>query len=356
MFKRGPVWWMSFVYNGRRHRQSTGTANRKLAQQIEDKVKGELVEGKWLERLPGEEKTFEEMMEKYLAEHASKKASGRDSAGYSKNLTSFFKGMVVAHITPKHINEYKIKRRADGVKPATINRELAAMKKAFNLALKEWEWVRGNPVTKVSMEQENNKRDRWLREEEENTLLESCPGWLRDLVVFALNTGMRLSEILELKWSEVDLSRMTVTVLKSKNGEKRTIPLNLRVIDMLQEKFNTRGTDLVFPSQAGTMLDKCNVDRAFRSAVGAAKIVDFRFHDLRHTFATRLVQAGKDLYKVQRLLGHKTPAMTQRYAHHYPESLRDAVAVLDGGQWKVQSQFGHIKQKGATMIIGNSLN
>jgi site-specific recombinase XerD len=112
----------------------------------------------------------------------------------------------------------------------------------------------------------------------------------------------------------------------------------------------------VFPSQVGTKLNRFNVERAFRNAVVKAKIADLRFHDLRHTFATRLVQAGKDLYKVQKLLGHKSAAMTQRYAHHYSESLRDAVMVPDGGQVRVQSQFGHSKQKGATLIMGNSLN
>jgi site-specific recombinase XerD len=180
MFKRGPVWWISFVYDGKRYRQSTETGNKKLAGQIENKVKTEIVQGKWFERLPGADKTFKEMMEKYLAEHASRKASARDFAGYTKTLISFFGDLIVADITPKDINQYKVKRCADGVKPATINRELAAMKKAFNLALKEWEWVRENPVMKVSMEQEHNKRDRWLKDHEEKRLLETCPSWLRE--------------------------------------------------------------------------------------------------------------------------------------------------------------------------------
>ncbi len=358
MFKRGPVWWISFVYNGKRFRQSTETGNRKLAQQIEDKVRTEVVQGKWFERLPGEDKTFKEMMQKYLAEHASKKASAKDFAGYSKNLAAFFGDCILTDITPKVINQYKMKRREDGVKPATINRELAAMKKAFNLALKEWEWVRENPVMKVAMEVENNKRDRWLRDDEEKRLLGACPGWLRELVIFALNTGMRLSEILELNWRDVNLSRRTVTVVKSKNGEKRTIPLNETALEMLRAKSVKRSikTELVFPSQVYTMMSRHNVSRAFRNVVKKAYVEDFRFHDLRHSFATRVVQAGKDLYKVQSLLGHKTAAMTQRYAHHYPESLRDAVAVLDNSNGK----FGHNlvtgNKKGATLIMGNSLN
>ncbi len=88
-------------------------------------------------------------------------------------------------------------------------------------------------------------------------------------------------------------------------------------------------TNLVFHSKAHTEIDVNNLRRAYRSALNKARIEDIRFHDLRHTFATRLVQVGVDIYKVQILLGHKTPSMTQRYAHHYPESLRDGVEILD---------------------------
>jgi site-specific recombinase XerD len=308
MFRRGSVWWVSFVVNGKRYRTSTETSDRKLAQNIRHEIKARIAEGKWFDRLPGEEKTFKEMMDKYLEEHSSKKASARDFAGYSKKLNSFFGDYMVTEVTPSLIKEYKKKRREDGLKPASINRELAAMKKAFNLAIKEWEWIRENPVMKVSMEAENNARDRWLREGEEERLLGASPVWLRELIIFALNTGMRLSEILELKWREVDLSRKTVTVIRSKNGQKRTIPLNEKVSRLLLIKSISRSNEgeFVFPSQAYTMLSKYNVGRGFRKAARRAKVQDFRFHDLRHTFATRLVQAGKDLYKVQRLLGHKS--------------------------------------------------
>lgn len=205
------------------------------------------------------------------------------------------------------------------------------MKKAFNLAIREWEWIEKNPVARVSMEEENNKRDRWLTTEEEERLLKVCPLWLRELVIFALNTGMRLGEIISLEWKGVNLFRRTVTIFNSKNKEPRTIPINETVFEMLKNKAKVKSikTNLVFYSDNHTMLLKTSVDHAFQAALKRVGIKDFRFHDLRHTFATRLVQAGKDLYKVQRLLGHKSPFMTQRYAHHYPESLRDAVEVLD---------------------------
>ena len=331
LYKRGQVWWMSFVFKGKYYRKSTETEDRKLAQRILDKVKGEIAEGRWFEKLPGEDKTFREMMEKFLDEHASRKVSNKTYQSYVRSLNPFFGNYTLTDITPKVINEYKLKRRNDGVKPGSINRELAILKKAFNLALKEWEWVRENPASKVSLEEENNKRDRWLTDDEEERLLEACSPWLRELVVFALNAGMRLSEILTLTWKGVNLFRKTITVFKSKNKEMRTIPMNQTVFEMLKTRTKVKSmkTDFVFYNKNHAQIDKCFVSLSFHYTARKARVEDFRFHDLRHTFATRLVQSGKDLYKIQRLLGHKTPSMTQRYAHHYPESLRDAVEILD---------------------------
>ncbi|MGH9784229.1 MAG: tyrosine-type recombinase/integrase [Terriglobia bacterium] len=295
------------------------------------KVRAQIVEGRFFETLQEKTRTFEELMKRYLAEHAAKKSQPRHYQGYVNSLTAFFGGRTLAEITPKSIVEYKNRRYAAGLKPASINRELATLKKAFNLAVKEWEWCRENPVSRVSMEQENNKRDRWLSLEEEARLLQGCAPWLHDLVTVALHTGLRMGEILELTWRAVDFSRRTVTVVRSKNGERRTIPVNQTVLAVLKEKTTLRSlrTELVFCSKVFTPMESGHLRRSFRWALGTARIDDFLFHDLRHTFATRLVQAGVDLYKVQRLLGHQSPLMTQRYAHHYPESLRDGVETLD---------------------------
>jgi integrase len=252
--------------------------------------------------------------------------------GHVNHLRAFFgDATLLADITPRLVVEYKNRRYQDGVSPATVNRALATLKKAFNLAVREWEWCHRNPVLSVSMEREHNARDRWLSLEEEDRLLAACAPWLRDLVTFALNTGMRMGEILALTWQGVDLTRRTVTVFRSKNGERRTIPMNQKVFALLTEKAKVRSiqTNLVFPSKTQTLLESGHLRRSFRLALKKAGIMDFHFHDLRHTFATRLVQAGVELYKVQRLLGHKSPIMTQRYAHHYPESLRDGVETLD---------------------------
>lgn len=148
--------------------------------------------------------------------------------------------------------------------------------------------------------------------------------------MFALNTGMRRGEILGLEWRAVDLNRQVLVVMKSKNGEKRTVPMNSCLVGLLSRKAATSAKgSYVFTTSCGTRIDDRNLTRAFYSALGKAEITDFRFHDLPHTFATRLAQAGVDLYKVQRLLGHKSPTMTQRYAHHSPESLREGVFMLE---------------------------
>lgn len=331
LVKRGNVWWMSFTYQGKQVRKSTGTTDRRLADAILAKVKVQIIEGQHFERSTVESHTFLELMDRYEREHVARKLRHRGLKGYMKNLRTFFGSQTLAQITPKQIVAYKNKRYEDGMAPATINRELANLKKAFNLAVREWEWCEHNPVSRVSMEKENNQRDRWLTVEEETRLLAACALWLRDVTVFALHTGMRMGEILELTWRGVDFGRKTVTVLRSKNGERRTIPVNETVMHILKEKTKVRalGTDLVFCSKAFTPMESGHLRRSFRVALKKAHVEDLRFHDLRHTFATRLVQAGVDLYKVQRLLGHKSPIMTQRYAHHYPESLRDGVQILD---------------------------
>jgi integrase len=342
---------MRFTYHGRQVRRSTGTADRRLAEAILGKVRAQIIEGRFFETLEEKTRTFEELMERYLAEHAAKKSEPRHYRGYFNSLKVFFGGRTLAEITPKLIVEYKNRRYAAGLKPASINRELANLKKAFNLAVKEWEWCRENPVLRVSMERENNQRDRWLSVEEETRLLQGCAPWLQDLVTFALHTGMRMGEILELTWRGVDFSRRTVTVLRSKNGERRTIPVNETVLSVLREKNKVRSlmTELVFCSKGFTPMESGHLRRSFRLALSKAKIEDFHFHDLRHTFATRLVQAGVDLYKVQRLLGHKSPVMTQRYAHHYPESLRDGVEMLD----RVAAQGTHLVQSaGSPTALG----
>lgn len=332
LFKRGKVWWMDFMFHGVRVRRSAETTDKKLAAAILAKVTTQVVEGKFFDKTEEQDHTFREMMERYLAERSIMKApksSVRDGSAL-KHLLPVFGERLLAAVTPKSLVAYRTQRRTEGAAIATLNKELQLVRHAFNLAMREWEWCQSNPMHKVTLEPPHNKRDRWLTEVEEVKLFGASPLWLRELMSFALNTGMRQAEILALQWHDVDFCRGALVVMKSKNHERRTIPLNNVVYDLLSRKRAEGGqTGVVFVTGRGNVLKARYLIRTFTEVRDRAGLTDFRFHDLRHTFASRLVQKGIDLYKVQLLLGHKTGTMTQRYAHHCPESLRDGVKVLE---------------------------
>jgi len=185
-------------------------------------------------------------------------------------------------------------------------------------------------------------QDRWLRDEEERRLLAACPAWLRE---FAVETGLRLGEILTLQWPHVDLGHGTLTVeaATTKNGLPRTIPLSDRALAVLQRRQSLSGIAslVVFANRKSGQRTLGTVNRAIRRALTRAGITNCRFHDLRHTFATRLCQDGVDPYTVQRLVGHQDPKMTQRYAHHCTESLRRGIEVLNRRGTGRLSRFCH---------------
>ena len=353
LFKRGQTWWMRFTYKGKQIRKSTETDDKKLAIRIYQKVMGEVAEGKWFEKLPGEEKTFRQMMEKYLVEHSARnKASSshiRDKS-LKNHLVQHLGELTLAEINPKLISEYKTKRIEQGASPRTVNYELALMSHAFNLAIKEWEWCKDNPVSKVSREKVNNSIERWLTDEEEERLLKASRKWLQELIIFALNTGLRQSEMLSLQWPQIDLFRKTVSILEQKNEGKDILPLNKKALDVLKLRAKIRhiNTNLVFFTSKGTRVSARNLLRAFYIATKKAGIESFRWHDLRHTFATRMVQERVDIYTIQRLGRWKDISMVKRYAHHSSESLRAGVEVLDKVRKKISTNLAQSNEKGAT--------
>jgi integrase len=351
LYKRGWVWWMSLVYKGGQIRRSTETTDRKTAEKIYHKVMTQIAEGKWFERLPGEEKTFKEMMEKYLSEHSARNKAPRShirDKGIAKHLRASFGDLTIAEITPKLIADYKTKRREEGASPRTVNYELTLMGHAFNLAIKEWEWCKENPVRKISKEKVNNIIERWMPYKEEQKLLNASIEWLRPILILGIETGLRQSELLNLRWSNVDLFRRTLTILEQKNNGKDTLPLSGKAMEILKARMKVRSinTDLVFFNGNGNRIDARDLLRAFYSATKKAKIENLRWHDAtRHTFATRLVQNGVDIYTVQKLGRWKNISMVMRYAHHYPESLRAGIEVLDKAREKVSTNLAQSDEK-----------
>lgn len=337
MYLRGKVWWTQFKRNGKLIRLSTGTkdkgeAKKKEAEFIIDFDKHGL-------KNEGKKKTFRDMTDRYMQEYAPQKAPKsmvRDSSSL-KHLLPVFGNMPLIQITPDHIARFKTKRRNEGAAPKTINHELGFCKHAFNLAIREWDWVSVNPFYHVAMEKLPLPRVRYLTRDEFDRLYHETNYRLKPIIVIAVHTGMRLGNILGLTWQEVDLTRGVITLEHTKNGERLGLPMNGTVKNLLVQlnKIRHIKSPYVFPTSTGTKFDNSKIGKWFRDACKKTGIQDFRFHDLRHTFASWLVQADVNLYNVQKLLGHKDFKMTQRYAHLAPDNLKNSVAVLDQIQGRV---------------------
>lgn len=264
-------------------------------------------------------------------------------------------------ISPWQIERWRSRRLKAGRTPATINRDLGALKAALNRAV-EWGVVATNPIAKVKPAQIDRRGVvRYLSPAEEQRLRhalsardaqgrqarESANLWRRargyapwpplgryadhltPLVLLALNTGLRRGELFGATWQDVDLSRAMLTIpgRRAKSGETRHVPLNQEAVQVLRDWAAVRTTEYVFPSPASG-LPLTDIKSAWLPLVQAAGVSCFRFHDLRHTFASKLVMAGVDLNTVRELLGHADLGMTLRYAHLAPEHKAAAVALL----------------------------
>jgi integrase len=214
------------------------------------------------------------------------------------------------------------------VKPSTVNREYAFLKHVFNLAIRDGKTER-NPVTKIRMLKEPSGRVRYLTDDEERRLLAALvTQFERDRVVVLTHTGLRRSEFLHLRWKDVDLNAGVLTIPLSKNGEARHVPLTSTVKTILGRLPRPLdASTLIFPSSEGTPHEHW-AKKVFPAAVSAAGIKDFRFHDLRHTFASRLAMEGVDLLAIKDLGGWKSLTMVQRYAHLSPSHRRQAIERL----------------------------
>src|SRR5208283_4927267 len=295
--------------------------------------------------------------QRYLNEHSkvNKAVSTHEKDLYmTKHLKTFFEGKTLDQISPDSILLYKNKRLAEGAAQNTVLNELGMLRNALNLAQNVWKWIKENPFLGLKLGLKANEIDRWLTKEEEEKLLKAADGKLNgqlpDIILLDLHTGLSQEEILNLKWSQIDLFRKTLRTVRKKTKRKarpaRTVPLNDTVVACLKRFAKDQSmSGHVFVAQDGSPIRANRLKKAFRRAVKAAKIDHCRFHDLRHTFATRLVQNGVDLYKVSKLMGHSSIESTHRYAHHCPESLRGGVEILDDQETSVLEERAEKKQR-----------
>ena len=339
VYKKGKNWYIDYYVKGRRKRRKIGPS-KKLAQQVLQDVRLKIAKGEYLGVYDERKIFFEDYAEQYLAFSKDNKAKStylrRDKVSVA-HLTVAFEGRYLFDITPRMVEKYKAKR-LEKVAPATVNRELACLKHMYNTAI-EWGYVKTNPVKSVKLLKEPPGRLRYLRPEEVKKLLDACNGYLRTIVITALNTGMRKGEILALTWQDVDLENRKITVRNAKNNETRVIPINQTLYQELLNHSKESNGDYVFSN--GDDRPFGDIKKGFSTALKRAEIEDFHFHDLRHTFGSHLVMQGIDLKTVQQVMGHKEIKTTMRYSHLSPEYVQDAIGRLDS----VWTLYGHQSKK-----------
>jgi integrase len=325
VFEKKGAFWIEYYLSGRRKRERIGFS-KTLAQKVYMKRKIEIAEGKFLDVKKEVRVKLFDLIEDYLKLHAANKRSYKSGFQNSiRTIKDYFGNIYLHEITVKQIEAFKA-NRSKVVKPATVNRALACLKSMFNRAI-DWHMTEENPVRKVKLFKENNQRVRYLEKEELKRLLEHSSPRLAAIIKFAVNTGMRKGEIQNLKWHDINYERGIITLTETKNGETRYVPMNEIVREVLLSTRKNPESPYIFHHFCGK--DPYNFRKAFETAMTKAEIKDFRFHDLRHTFASHLVMAGVDLNTVRELLGHKSLDMTLRYSHLSPDHKARAVKVLE---------------------------
>jgi integrase len=333
--KDSQFYWMSFRVNGRKVTESTKTSNKRRAETIYATRLANLVEARWSEKGIPVDMAMVEVIDRYMAEFSPYLAptSHERNRQVSSLLKQFFASYKLAEVTPSVVSAYKAKRLSKGYSRETVRRELGILRRIFNVAINEWELCRENPASKVlrMFGKTDNGRVRYLSDEESERLTFALPGWLKPLVTIARHTGLRRGNIVELTWNQVDLERRAIYVPRTKNGEAVGIPLTEMAARVLSDQGRVRHfrSPYVFCDRKGRPHSLYKVSMAFKRACERAGVENFRFHDLRHDFASKLVQNGIPIYTVKELLGHKDLRMTARYSHLAPENLREAVSVLD---------------------------
>lgn len=366
LYKRGKTWWMNFWFDGHHVQKSTKCKNKRDAEAIEHAyytqlAKGEVgIEAK--KTVPNFRNSVKDFLEWSKIEHAAKPNTYIRYETSTKALLVFFGDVRLDRVTPTDVEKFKVWRSKQftqkrGVKPkkirtqkktepkgkgskktispATINRELACLKKIFNRLVKENVLI-SNPVSKVKFLAENNEQMRVLSYSEEKLYLMACSQPLQDFAVIMLETGMRPDEVRNLTVKDINLDREYLQVSKGKTkAARRKIPLSEIAFNVLESRIKNAENEYIFAGVRG--VDKSNkplvkLNNAHYGALNRSKVDKFRLYDLRHTFATRQAEAGTDLVTLASLLGHSRLEMVMRYAHPSENHKVDAIKRMEAAR------------------------
>lgn len=301
-------WYYRFSYKGKEY-QAVVCASKTKTQ---DAAIKKLMELKG--QLPKEEVKekprilFEDLLKRFLEWSKDNKRSYARDLTSSKPLLRRFRGRLIESIRPHEIERYRDDRKKV-ITPSSVNRELAFLKTAYNKAI-FWELTDENPVTKVKMLRENPQRTRFLTREEIDRLLDACPKHLEPIVRFSLNTGMRISEVLNLTWNRIYLDKSFIELRETKSGDIRQVPLNDEARNVLE---SIERSEISVFTYGGKSIKR--ITRAFGAACRNAGIENFRIHDLRNTWASHFMMNGGNLYDLMEMGGWKSINMVRRYSH-----------------------------------------
>jgi integrase len=327
VFKRKNKYWIDF-YDSQKNRiqESSHSSSKRDAEDLLSVRKSEVLRGAFKRPV---KITFGELGVKYMEYAKTNKRSWLRDEQMFASLTAFLGSeRQLREINPADIEGFKLHRRKE-VSGSTVNRELALLKRMFNLAI-DWDlFVGSNPVRKVKFFQEVNTGFRTLTQEEEKKFLVHATPYIQDIAVFGLNTGLRIGEILSLTWESVDLENNLLSVFAHKTNKIRTVPINTEARRVLEYWALGRKNAFVFYNHE-TGSPFVDLKAGFGLACRKAGIEGVTWHTLRHTFASRLVARGVDIVTVQQLLGHSTVTVTMRYTHTNLDAKRNAMQKLEG--------------------------
>ena len=310
LYKRGSTWWVDIVVpDGERIRRSTGTESKTLAQEFHDKLKAEL----WRISKLGEKPrhTWNEAVVRWLKEQCHKATIEMDKI-HLRWLDAFLNGKPLDTISRSMIDKITEAKLAEGVTNATVNRVLEILRAILRRCVNEWEWLDKAPM--VRMLKEPTRRIRFLTRQEADRLLRELPDHMADMVAFSLATGLRRSNVTGLLWSQVDLARQVAWIHADQAKARKAIPvpLNSEAMQIVTRQLGKHPTH-VFTYKGNTIFQVST--KTWYAALKRAGIENFRWHDLRHTWASWHVQNGTPMFALQEMGGWESPEMVRRYAH-----------------------------------------
>jgi integrase len=322
--KDSSVWWIKITVNGRRIQKSTGTDDKQAAQEYHDRLKAELWQQTRLGVKPGY--LWQDAVLRWIKE-TGHKATHKDDLWILRGLDSQLYGIKLSDIDRDKLDVITASRLAEGVENGTVNRMLAVIRAILRRAALEWGWL--DHVPKVRMLPVPKRRIRFLTQDEAKNLLSELPPHMSDMARFSLETGLRQANVIDLQWSQVDLERGRAWIHPDQAKARRAIsvPLSAMAVAIVRGQVGKCQTHVF--SYKGKPVTVVNT-KSWRSALKRADIQDFRWHDLRHTWASWHAQAGTPLNVLQELGGWESVEMVRRYAHLSGEHLTEYARCMTG--------------------------